>query len=154
MIMKQTKFKKYSGLLCEEVLEWVWSHNLHKGRAIQRAHYPLNHYYKEQDNSYFLAALAASLVHFKSIVHPALGFASHVFLIIFYGSSVQFQDPPSGFTFTTLHSSGTLSLFTNSHDVAYRRIGRNMMPHLVKNYTEGLDKLKSGSVASDLCLNR
>ena len=38
----------------------VWSHHLHKGGAFQRAHYPLNHYHKKQDNSYFLAALAHS----------------------------------------------------------------------------------------------
>ena len=54
--------------------EWVWSHNLHKGQAIQRAHYPFNHHdnHKERDNSYFLAALTSTFLHFKSTVHPAL----------------------------------------------------------------------------------
>ncbi|KAJ7374541.1 Glutamate receptor ionotropic, NMDA 2B [Desmophyllum pertusum] len=57
-----------------------------------------------------------------------------------------FQDPPPGFTFTTLQSSSTLSFFTNSDDSAKRRIGRNMMPHVVKNYNEGLDQLQKGEL--------
>lgn len=65
-------------------------------------------------------------------------------LLIFLGSATQFQDPPPGFTFSTLESSGTLSHFTGSDDVKYRRIGRNMLPYLVKNYTEGLNKLRNG----------
>lgn len=70
-------------------------------------------------------------------------------LIFFPESPDQFQDPPPGFKFTTLHSSGTLWHFTNSNDVAYRRIGSNMVPHLVRNYTEGLNKLKNGLVVFD-----
>ncbi|PFX31412.1 Glutamate [NMDA] receptor subunit 1 [Stylophora pistillata] len=55
----------------------------------------------------------------------------------------KFQDPPPGFTFTTVRGS-TLSLFTISDDPAYKKIGRNMIPHAVKNYNEGLEKLKKG----------
>ena len=53
--------------------EWVWSDNLDKGRAIQRAHYPLNHCHKERDNSYFLATLAHSFTSNQLNLHsPSL----------------------------------------------------------------------------------
>ena len=43
---------------------------MHKGGAIQRAHYPLNHYDKERDNLYFLAALAHSFTSNQLSTQP------------------------------------------------------------------------------------
>ncbi|XP_022780986.1 glutamate receptor ionotropic, NMDA 1-like [Stylophora pistillata] len=82
----------------------------------------------------YTAKLAASLVQLDG-ESPVTGI-----------NDPKFQDPPAGFTFTTLHSSSILSFFTNSDDPAYRKIGRNMIPYTVSNYNEGLEKLKRGEI--------
>ena len=61
---------------------------------------------------------------------------------------VKFQDPPPGFIFTTLQSSSTLAFFTNNDDAAFRKIGRNMIPHAVKKYNDGLEKLRKMSAVN------
>ncbi|RMX35776.1 hypothetical protein pdam_00021767, partial [Pocillopora damicornis] len=81
----------------------------------------------------YTAKLAASLVQLDG-ESPVTGI-----------NDPKFQDPPPGFTFTTLHSSSILSFFTNSDDPAYIKIGRNMIPYTVRSYNEGLEKLKKGS---------
>ena len=61
-------------------------------------------------------------------------------------STSQLVDPPDGFTFGTLKDTSTEDFFKKSRSARLRKIYENMKKHNVKNFADGVRKVRTGYV--------